>query len=183
MRTHAPRTGASASSRARHGGGGDRDQGRFRPGRSGNPAGRPRGRVSRPRHLPIADAVTAARLSHAGLTPRKIAKLLGAQPAAVEEALAGARKLLQLFAPEFAQHWLEASRNAALDGDHRPAQAALLATKVIDPIAQVYDTGKDAKAVAGVRVEFHNFGFAGLPPTSVTMSAPSSIVTNREKAD
>lgn len=154
----------------------NRDRGRFTPGRSGNPNGRPRGRTARPRHLSIADAVTVARLSHAGVAPRKIAKLLGARPEAVREALEGARKLLEVFAPEFAQHWLEASRNAAMNGDHRPAMAALLATKVIEPIAQVYDTGNAGKAaaVAAVNVEFHGFGFAGLPQQAAVVSAQST---------
>jgi hypothetical protein len=151
----------------------NRDRGRFTPGRSGNPNGRPRGRTARPRHLPIADAVTAARLAHAGVAPRKIAKLLSARPEAVREALEGARKLLELFAPEFAQHWLEASRNAAVNGDHRPAMAALLATKVIEPIPQVYETGGGANADAAMQVEFHVSRSRVSRPHLVTASPPA----------
>lgn len=137
---------------------------RFQPGVSGNPAGRPPGIPNTPKELTIPQAVSAVELARMGRTPRQIARLLKARPEAVKEALAQGRRLLEAFAPQFAEHWLVASRNAALDGDHKPAMAALQSIEVVKPIAQTYDTGNGkANAVAAVKVEFHGFGFAGLP--------------------
>jgi hypothetical protein len=155
----------------------NRDRGRFKPGTSGNPAGRPRGKAARPRHLPIADAVAAVQLATAGLSARRIAKLLNARPDAVTEALEGALKLLQLFAPEIALDWINASRNAASKGDHRPAMALLQSLGVVKPIPQAYDLGARANAVAGVKVEYHNFAFAGLPVAPAT-SSPTTAAPN-----
>lgn len=112
----------------------------------------------------MASALAAVELSQQGHSDARIAKLLNAKPEAVKEALGHSRKLLELFAPEFAQHWLEASKNAAADGDHKPAMAALQSIEVVKPIAQTYDTGaQGSKAVAAVKVELHGFTFAGLP--------------------
>lgn len=136
----------------------------WKKGQSGNPKGRPPGIENKPSTLPMASALAAVELSQQGHSEDRIAKLLNAKPEAVKEALGHSRKLLELFAPEFAQHWLKASQVAAEDGDHKPAMAALQSIKVVEPVAQTYDTGAaGAKAVAAVKVELHGFTFAGLP--------------------
>jgi hypothetical protein len=135
----------------------------FKEGVSGNPAGRPPGIESRPSTLPMATALAAVELSQQGHSEARIAKLLDAKPEAVKDALSQSRKLLEMFSPQFAEHWLRASEVAAEDGDHKPAMAALQSIEVVKPVAQTYDTGPGGKAVAAVKVEIHNFGFAGLP--------------------
>lgn len=137
----------------------------FKKGESGNPNGRPPGIVSKPSTLPISKAIAAVELSKEGYTPERIAQMLNAKPEAVKDALAQSLRLMQMCAPAFAEHWLRASQVAAEDGDHKPAMAALQSIKVIEPVAQTYDTGSaGAKAVAAVKVEVHGFNFAGLPP-------------------
>jgi hypothetical protein len=140
-----------------------RKGGRFQQGEVGNPTGRPKGSKNRQTRLTPNDAVQAAKLARKGLSPTAIAKVVSATPAAVKEALASARQILEAFAPEVAQHWVEAARIAAADGDHKPAMALLQSIEVVKPVAQTYDTGPGGKAVAAVKVEIHNFGFAGLP--------------------
>jgi hypothetical protein len=136
----------------------------FPKGQSGNPKGRAPGTKLRPSTLPMARAIAAIELSNQGYSPERIAKMLDAKPEAVKEALAHSRKLMEMCAPEFAQHWLRASQVAAEDGDHKPAMAALQSIEVVKPIAQTYDTGaQGGKAVAAVQVQFVGFGFAGLP--------------------
>lgn len=135
----------------------------FKKGQSGNPAGRPKGSKNTPKELTIGQAVSAVELARLGRTPRQIARLLKARPEAVKEALTQGRRLLEVFAPQFAEHWLIASRVAATDGDHKPAMAALQSIEVVKPIAQTYDTGGKAAAFAGVKVELHGFYCAGLP--------------------
>jgi hypothetical protein len=149
----------------------------FPKGRSGNPKGREPGSKNAPKDaLTVAGAVSAIELAGKGRTPRQIARLLKARPTAVREALAQSRRLMEVCAPQFAEDWLTASRVAAADGDHKPAMAALQSIEVVKPIAQTYDTGAaGGKAVAAVKVEFVNFGFAGLPqpaapePTTTTI--------------
>lgn len=154
---------------------------RFKRGQSGNPKGRRPGSKNKPKTLPLAQAITAAELARLGRSPRQIARLLKAKPEAVKEALAQSRRLLETCAPQFAEHWLVASRNAALDGDHKPAMAALQSIEVIKPIAQTYDTGNSGKAAAfaGVKVELHGFYCAGLPGLPSGLSpkdgAPAAI--------
>jgi hypothetical protein len=151
---------------------------RFTKGKSGNPKGRPRGSRNRPRTLPIADAVAAVQLAHKGRSASHIARLLDAKPEAVKDALANGRKLLDSFAPEFARYWRIAAYRAAKRGDHRPAMAGMQSIKAVEPIAQTYDTstGAGSKAVAAVKVEFVNFGFAGLPqPQLPQADAPVAI--------
>jgi hypothetical protein len=152
----------------------------WKKGQSGNPNGRPPGIINRPSTLPVGTAVAAVELSNQGYSPDRIAKLLDAKPEAVKEALSHSRKLMEMFAPEFAQHWLRASQVAAEDGDHKPAMAALQSIEVVKPIAQTYDTGaQGGKAVAAVKVELHGFTFAGLPqpapaePTTIDVTARS----------
>jgi hypothetical protein len=136
----------------------------FPKGQSGNPKGRAPGTKLRPSTLPMASAIAAIELSNQGYSPERIAKMLDAKPEAVKEALAQSLRLMQMCAPEFAQHWLRASQVAAEDGDHKPAMAALQSIEVVKPIAQTYDTGaQGGKAVAAVKVELHGFTFAGLP--------------------
>lgn len=136
----------------------------FKKGESANPSGRPPGIVSKPTTLALSEAISAVELATKGRTPRQIARLLKARPTAVKEALAQSRRLLEVCSPQFAEHWLRASQVAAEDGDHKPAMAALQSIEVVKPIAQAYDVGgQGAKAVAAVKVEFHGFGFAGLP--------------------
>lgn len=152
----------------------------FPKGRSGNPKGRAPGTKLRPRTLPVGTAVAAVELSKQGYSPERIAKLLDATPEAVKDTLSQSLRLMQMCAPEFAQHWLEASRNAAKDGDHKPAMAALQSIEVVKPIAQTYDTGAaGSKAVAAVKVEFVNFGFAGLPQPAAPEPTTTIDVTAR----
>lgn len=150
----------------------------FPKGESGNPDGRPPGVVSKPKTLALAEAISAVELARQGRTPRQIARLLKARPEAVKEALAQGRRLMEVCAPQFAEHWLIASGNAALAGDHKPAMAALQSIEVIKPIAQTYDTGNGkAAAFAGVKVELHGFYCAGLPnvPTNLTPQEPAAL--------
>jgi transposase len=141
-----------------------RKGGRFQQGEVGNPNGRPKGSKNRPATLPMRRALAAVELSQQGHSEARIAKMLDAKPEAVKDALSQSRKLLELFSPQFAEHWLRASEVAAEDGDHKPAMAALQSIEVVKPVAQTYDTGgASAKAVAGVQVQFVGFGFAGLP--------------------
>jgi hypothetical protein len=136
----------------------------FPKGQSGNPKGREPGSKNQPKDaLTVTAAVSAIELAGKGLSPRKIARLLKARPNAVKEALSQSRRLMEVCAPKFAEHWLRASEVAAEDGDHKPAMAALQSIDVVKPVAQTYDTGPGGKAVAAVKVEIHNFGFAGLP--------------------
>lgn len=153
----------------------------FPKGQSGNPKGRAPGTKLKPRTLPMASAIAAIELSTQGYSPERIARMLDAKPEAVKEALTHSRKLMEMFAPEFAQHWLRASQVAAEDGDHKPAMAALQSIEVVKPIAQTYDTGaQGGKAVAAVQVQFVGFGFAGLPqpaapePTTTTIDVTAS---------
>jgi hypothetical protein len=152
----------------------------FKAGESGNPNGRPPGIEAKPTSLALPEAISAIELASKGLSPRKIARLLKARPNAVREALSQSRRLMEVCAPKFAEHWLRASEVAAEDGDHKPAMAALQSIEVVKPIAQTYDTGPGGKAVAAVKVEIHNFGFAGLPepqpaaePVTLDVSARS----------
>lgn len=150
----------------------------FKKGKSGNPAGRPKGIKAREKRLTIPDAVEAVQLSRKGIGSTTIARVLNATPAAVKEALAGARQLLELAAPEVAANWVDAARIAAAEGDHKPAMALLQSIKVVEPVAQTYDTGTaGAKAVAAVKVELHGFTFAGLP--SQPEEKPAIDVTAR----
>jgi hypothetical protein len=137
----------------------------FSKGQSGNPKGRTPGTKNAPKEgMTIARALSAIEHARLGRTPRQIARLLKASPAAVKEALAQSRRLMEVCAPQFAEDWLTASRVAAADGDHKPAMAALQSIEVVKPIAQTYDTGaQGGKAVAAVQVQFVGFGFAGLP--------------------
>jgi hypothetical protein len=137
----------------------------FPKGQSGNPKGREPGSKNHPKEaLTATGMVSAIELASKGLAPRQIARLLKARPNAVKEALSQSRRLMEVCAPKFAEHWLRASEVAAEDGDHKPAMAALQSIDVVKPVAQTYDTGAaGAKAVAAVKVEFHGFGFAGLP--------------------
>jgi hypothetical protein len=135
----------------------------FKPGESGNPTGRPPGIETTSMTLPLTTAISAIELASKGLGPRQIARLLKARPNAVKEALSQSRRLMEVCAPKFAEHWLRASQVAAEEGDHKPAMAALQSIDVVKPVVQTYDTGPGGKAVAAVKVEIHNFGFAGLP--------------------
>jgi hypothetical protein len=156
---------------------------RGRPFEKGNQAspGRTPGSKNVPKELTLPQAVSAVELAAAGRTPRQIARLLKARPDAVKEALSQSRRLLEVCAPKFAEHWLRASQVAAEDGDHKPAMAALQSIKVVEPIAQAYDVGgPGGKAVAAVKVEFHGFSLPGLPqpqqdePVTVDVTARST---------
>jgi hypothetical protein len=151
---------------------------RFKKGQSGNPKGRPKGSKNQPKTLALTEAIAVAELTRRGRTPRQIARLLKARPAAVKEAVVQSRRLLEVCAPQFAEHWLEASRIAAADGDHKPAMAALQSIEVVKPIAQTYETGNGGKAaaIAGVKVELHGFYCAGLPglPTGLVPQQPGA---------
>lgn len=151
---------------------------RFKRGQSGNPNGRPKGSKNASKTLALTEAIAVAELTRRGRTPRQIARLLKARPAAVKEAVTQSRRLLEVCAPQFAEHWLEASRVAAADGDHKPAMAALQSIEVVKPIAQTYETGngKGAAAFAGVKVELHGFYCAGLPglPQGLVPQAPDA---------
>ena len=152
---------------------------RWEKGQSGNPKGRTPGTKNRVTHLTIPDAVAAAQLAKRGLSADDIAKALHAKPEAVKEALSQARQLLESFAPDVAKDWIDASRIAAAEGDHKPAMALLQSIKVVEPVAQTYDTATGAKAVAGVKVEIHNFGFAGLPQPQPAAEPVTVDVTAR----
>lgn len=151
----------------------------FENGSVANPKGRPKGSKNRPNTLPVAEAMVAVELASKGHSPSRIARLLDAKPEAVRDALANSRKLLDQFMPEMARYWRVAAYRAAKRGDHRPAMAAMQSTKVIEPIAQTYDTGgQGSKAVAAVKVELHGFTFAGLPqqgeePKTIDVTARS----------
>jgi hypothetical protein len=137
---------------------------RWEKGKSGNPKGRTPGTKNRAEHLTIPDAVAAVQFAKRGISADDIAKALHARPEAVKEALSQSRQLLEAFAPEVAKDWIDASRIAAAEGDHKPAMALLQSIEVVKPVAQTYDTGAaGAKAVAAVKVEFHGFSLPGLP--------------------
>lgn len=142
----------------------NRADGKFRDGNVANPKGRPAGSKNREKRLTIPDAVAAVQLAKRGLSEAEIATALHARPAAVKEALTQSRQLLEAFAPRVAKNWIDAAEVAAAEGDHKPAMALLQSIKVVEPVAQTYDTGAaGAKAVAAVKVELHGFTFAGLP--------------------
>lgn len=151
---------------------------RFAKGESGNLKGRTPGTKNREKRLTIPDAVAAVQLAKRGLSEAEIATALHARPAAVKEALGQSRQLLEAFAPRVAKNWIDAAEVAAADGDHKPAMALLQSIKVVEPVAQTYDTGTaGAKAVAAVKVELHGFTFAGLP--SQPEEKPAIDVTAR----
>lgn len=110
-----------------------------------------------------------------GASASKIARLLQVNPNAVKEAIAASRATLELYAPQAAEYWIEAARNAAANGDHKPAQALMQAVDVVRPPAQSYDVNPGAKAVAAVRVELHGFNFAGLPTPAMTPNGVTTI--------
>lgn len=150
----------------------------FKKGKSGNPAGRPKGIKAREKRLSVLDAVAAVQLAKRGLSEAEIASALHATPAAVKEATGQSRQILEVFAPRVAKNWIDAAEVAAADGDHKPAMALLQSIEVVKPIAQTYDTGAaGAKAVAAVKVELHGFTFAGLP--SQPEEKPAIDVTAR----
>lgn len=153
-----------------------------RPFEKGNKAspGRKPGSKNRPRTLSLDDAMMAVRLERKGNSTSAIARMLNARPEAVKDAVANGRKLLDQFGPEMARYWRVAARQAAKRGDHRPAMAAMLSSKAIEPVAQTYDTGgAGAKAVAGVQVQFVGFGFAGLPQPQPVAEPVTVDVTAR----
>lgn len=153
---------------------------RFAKGESGNPKGRTPGTKNREKRLTIPDAVAAVQLAKRGLSEAEIATALHARPAAVKEALTQSRQLLEAFAPRVAKNWIDAAEVAAAEGDHKPAMALLQSIKVVEPVAQTYDTGAaGAKAVAAVKVELHGFTFAGLPsqPEEKTIDVTASTTT------
>lgn len=144
---------------------------RFGKGNRANPNGRPRGSKNRPATLSIPDAITALQLAKRHKSPAAIARALGARLDAVKDALAHARLIGEAYAPEVMMNWIRSTGVAADQGDHKPAMALLQSIEVVKPIAQTYDTGgANAKAVAGVKVEFVNFGFAGLPPPAIDVT-------------
>jgi hypothetical protein len=102
------------------------------------------------------------------------------KPSAVEEALHQALAILQIYSPEIAVDWLNASRVAAAKGDHRPAMHLLQSIGVVEPIPQAYDSGKPG-ATAAVNVQFVGFQMAGLPSSS--QSSTTSTTVNREGHD
>jgi hypothetical protein len=151
----------------------------FQKGQSGNPKGREPGSKNQPKDaLTVTGAVSAIELASKGLGARQIARLLKARPNAVKEALSQSRRLMEVCAPKFAEHWLRASQVAAEDGDHKPAMAALQSIEAVKPIAQTYETGNAGKAAAfaGVKVELHGFYCAGLPglPTGLVPQQPGA---------
>jgi hypothetical protein len=147
--------------------------GRFQKGHSGNPRGRTPGSKNRPRHLPLTDAITAATLARRGYSATRIARVLRARPEAVRESITQARRLLELFAPEFAINWLEAARVAAKRGNHKPAMAALQSIGVVKPIPQTYDTAQAGnKASAAVHVQFVGLPTRSLPAVDTSSTEP-----------
>jgi hypothetical protein len=150
----------------------------FPKGKSGNPKGRVPGSKNAPKEgMTIARALSVVELAAAGRTPRQIARLLKARPAAVKDALSQSRRLLEVCSPRFAEHWLRASEVAAEDGDHKPAMAALQSIKVVEPVAQTYDTANGAKAVAGVQVQFVGFSLPGLPQPQPAIDVTATTET------
>jgi hypothetical protein len=156
---------------------------RGRPFEKGNHAspGRTPGSKNVPKELTLPKAVSAMELAASGRTPRQIARLLKVKPEAVKEALSQSRRLMEVCAPQFAEHWLRASQVAAEDGDHKPAMAALQSIKVVEPVAQTYDTANGAKAVAGVQVQFVGFSLPGLPQPQPTAEPVTVDVTARSE--
>jgi hypothetical protein len=155
----------------------------FPKGQSGNPKGREPGSKNAPKDaLTVTGAVSAIELAGKGLSPRQIARLLKAKPNAVKEALSQSRRLMEVCAPKFAEHWLRASQVAAEDGDHKPAMAALQSIDVVKPVAQTYETGgAGAKAVAGVQVTFVGFSLPGLPQPQPAAEPVTVDVTARSE--
>lgn len=154
----------------------------FDKGQIGNPAGRPKGSKNRPNTLSLDDAMLAVKLERKGHSPSVIARMLNAKPEAVRDAVANGRKLLDQFMPEMARYWRVAASRAAKRGDHRPAMAAMLSSKAIEPVAQTYDTANGAKAVAGVQVQFVGFSLPGLPqpqPTAEPVTVDVAVRSER----
>lgn len=151
----------------------------FEPGNHASP-GRPKGSKNRASTLPVDDAYVAVQLARHGKSTAEIARMLDAKPEAVKDALTRSRRLLEMLAPQAAEDWATAMRVAADEGDHKPAMALLQSIEVVKPIAQTYDTGaQGGKAVAAVKVEFVNFGFAGLPQPQQAEAQPVIDVTAR----
>lgn len=129
------------------------------PGRDERP---PSSTASAARRLSPADSLTAITLHRKGHSKAAIAKVLGASPTLVAQALTDARSILEAYAPKLAADAVLASDIAAKKGNHRPALDLLERLDVVKPPLDPNIMGGGASGPS-VSVQIFGLALPGLP--------------------